>query len=60
MENDIATRTSLLSSSLEQLLKKIEPQRTTPVDIRNDDQDKMEDQNRLNSLTTGQPANHPS
>ena len=59
-ENDIATRTSRLTSSLEQLLQKIEPQRTTPVDIRDDDQDKMEDQNRLNSLTTGQPANHPS
>ena len=59
-ENDIASRASRLTSSLEQLLQKIEPQRTTPVDIRNDDQDKMEDQNRLNSLTTGQPANHPS
>ena len=35
-ENDIASRASRLTSSLEQLLQKIEPQRTTPVDIRND------------------------
>ena len=59
-ENDIVSRASRLTSSLEQLLQKIEPERATPVDVRNDNQDKMEEQNRLNSLATGQPANNPS